>query len=481
MRYLVPEPNMARLVDRLEAVAKRARKLGLEPPCYRVVGGETRENRVLVDELMGIHRMVYQEVLHVEVTGEYPRIAGWTFAAAIDYSLGPERPVALAGGDTGVPERYWTTGPVCEHCRVIRRRKLVYLVHHEDGQWQQVGSTCVMDFLGSAANDPEALARAAEHLLDAAVACREAEEESDGWATSRGGPDDLASYLALVAGSIRVWGWVSRTEARETGRQPTADHAAALAIPEVVEKLKHEEAETYREWSRGIERDQRFAAEAISWVLDEVAMRPHMNDYLRNLVTIAEAGQVADRVLGLAASMIYSYSRHLDRQAVKSAEAELPPPVEGYFGQPKKRMDFRARILGIHELDGLYGTTYLIRMLAEVDGAYYMAVWFSSRNPDVSEIVSLSDGREFWVPMGSGLARGETVWLKGTIKKHERYRDQYQTVLTRCVMSRCAPEDNPVVKRAVKEGRVVHECLRHLDREAMVERVAEIAREAGNG
>jgi hypothetical protein len=43
-----------------------------------------------------------------------------------------------------------------------------------------------------------------------------------------------------------------------------------------------------------------------------------------------------------------------------------------------------------------------------------------------------NNNRFVWKASGTCLDTGETVTLKGTIKEHSIYRDQNQTVLTRC-------------------------------------------------
>lgn len=107
---------------------------------------------------------------------------------------------------------------------------------------------------------------------------------------------------------------------------------------------------------------------------------------------------LTDRQLEAAATAI-------ERQRVREIEGR----ASEYVGKVKERIEFEAEVTGVYGTEGMYGHTDIVKFK---DPGGNLFTWFASDYTD--------------------LARGDRMTIKGTIKKHETYRDIKQTILTRC-------------------------------------------------
>lgn len=371
---------------KIEALARRAEKLGCEPPTYSVspsYGRKGEGGRV-------------EEVVDVVVTGARPRYAGWTFVASLErFDKGV---LIRAVPGESVPECYREpeTALECDHCRATRNRKATYLVRHEDGSTARVGSTCLKDFLGH--NFPMGIAALTAAYSDLDVL---------GKGMGGGAPAFcLPTFLAHVACAIRETGWVSRKEAHERTVCSTAD---AVLID------FDRRAKGYEATFIATEGDKAEAEAAIAWAL---AVEPE-NDYLHNCRIVAESSIATDRTAGIAASIVAAAARERGRRLAGDV-AE----TSRHFGEVGKRETWEVDCVGHFTTEGFYGTTHIYKFVADGNAA----TWFSSK-------------------LIEGLAEGSHYWLTGTVKKHSEYKGTAETHLTRCKVATEPPKAKRSRKR----------------------------------
>ena len=198
--YRVPSEALAPLQRRIEALDRRAGRLGVAPIRLRDTGERDAEEHAFV-------------VLH----GAAPVLAGWELAAIVEHRSGRTelRPVGELGSRLD-PQAF--QAPWCEHCGLRRRRKATFVVAGVDrGELRQVGSGCLRDFLGG--HDPERACRQAEYL---ALARGELNGAEDAARPSESGVEVFAAHAAHV---VRAHGFISREQAQRSGRPPSADLA----------------------------------------------------------------------------------------------------------------------------------------------------------------------------------------------------------------------------------------------------------------
>jgi len=262
--HTIPESNMGELRARFEKLAKRAEKLGVPAPTFVVDREYDEEIRIPGAEPTGRFRRYFD----IHVVGETPKFAGWSFIAALTHLRTDDgEPVTILAcvADATVDERFRTAGPDCQHCQRRIFRSATFVVRHDDGTEKQVGRQCIRDFLG--ADSPEHIASAVEMLAGISGMCEAAEDESWG---GGGGSDriEMLRLLTRVAQVIRLHGWISRKQARDSvlvaGVEATADTAMRFMFPSKEEIRRDrlppratdadaEEAQAAIDWARAIE------------------------------------------------------------------------------------------------------------------------------------------------------------------------------------------------------------------------------------
>jgi hypothetical protein len=404
--FTVPAVNMGRLRAKLDDLNKRARKLGCVEAELRVL----REYETTVRNELGIEVYPYRRKWYeVEILNAEPvRLSGWRFIATIEPTEAGN--IIRAAGDVEVPQRYRTSDMTCDHCHSNRYRKEVFVIQHEDGRYAQVGRNCLADFVGSTS---------AEHLVAQSQWLDElrglGEEAEEGFGGGGGGferGEETFGYVAICAAAIRMYGWLSRTEARYgVGRQATADQAWVWVVGPMGYN-KDAFADMERDGFSVGQADVELATKAVEWA--RAIPADVQNDYLYNLRTASSLDEVTGRNSGIVASLVQAYLREVERIEVerRKREAEEANPSE-WVGEVGKRDVFTLNVVGCIELQGDYGITYMIRF---TDDDNNVVVWRSSNNFNWAHDT------------------GHTVVLKATVKQHGEYKGQKQTYITRAAV-----------------------------------------------
>lgn len=387
--YAIPEPNLPKLELRINQLARKAEKLGLVPPTLTVLGHR------FVEEKRGQWpnpiRTIVRKVFDVQVTGQAPKLEGWTLVAIIDHFTGGERGRNIvrqvpSENEIDLPMSFRTMESRCDHCEQERYRKNTFALTNGSGEWKLVGSKCLKDFTGH--DNPETLARIFQYLYDLLASA--SEEDWGGSETTD--YIELRPYLAKVAAVIEAWGWMSRTRAREENRAATADIASDP-------KLEVEVTQAH----------DNLAKDAIAWVRALAERDNSLSNYEWNLVAACADNYLHYKNIGLAASAIIAYRRAMDLIVRKESEAQRPSE---YVGQIKDRLEMDltvTRRIDIETDYGPYGTMLHLTIMEDENGNIFV-----------------------WKTSSRSLIEGEKYRVKGTVKAHEEYDGRKQTILTRC-------------------------------------------------
>lgn len=392
---IVPAANLPRLKEKVAALQKRARKLGL-PEIGLVIDGEML---VTHKDPLGFETKELHYTCHI--IGESPRISGWRLLGVVQPQPTGENLLRMIPG-CECPLQYRSTTMICDHCQTTRRRSLVCILEHEDGRTQQVGRNCLKDFLGH--SSPESLLRSAQVLwkIDSVVS----EAGEDGWGGMGGGTYGLPAetFLATVSLMIRRFGWVSRSQAKDY-QQSTADLAWNVQSnrnnPSMTSFIK--ECSLYAKAD-----DVELARKTLEWAKDlDLEVK---SDYLYNLGVVARTAVVTGIVdyknCGVLASAITAYQRDNERKTAGTGT---------HVGTVNKREVFRqVTVNSVRAYEGSYGMKYLVNM-TDANGNHL--IWFASVEPD-----------------SAGLALDKTVDIKATVKRHSVYMNTPQTELQRVVV-----------------------------------------------
>lgn len=379
-------PDVERKID---ALNRRAKKLGL--PGVTMEKGEEflADHEVNCSCCGGLRADSWTPVT---VSGEAVRVNGWQLVAVLDHGVG-EKPIVRGVPGAELPERYRDARPICDHCKHDRRRKDTFILE-KDGEYKQVGRTCLGDYLGE--NTAQSIVAYAAWIGQVGRALLVGTEPGE----ERGREEarwDLVGFLTYTAAEIKANGWISRSQVKDEVIEGLATADCVLTTlfkreyrEEVERQITEEmrkEAVAAMAWAEGIEVD---------------------NDYLHNIKVLAEAGWTNSRNAGFAASILPAYRREVEREVKVRLELERSTDV-GYFGEPGKRVrDVVVTVVGLREIAGHYGPTTIITMRTR-EG--HNLKWFASGCPS--------------------LDRGENYHVDLTVKDHGDYQGVLETRVNR--------------------------------------------------
>jgi hypothetical protein len=396
----------------LKSVAKfnkKALKLGVVPMDVEF-GEEVRTSYYASEEaevwgVLSYH--VYQEVT---VSYEVPKIDGWDLVCIFDYESyeTEEEEVKKAVfmskvPDKVVPVEYQDKEEIhCEHCGHNRYRVKSYLVQHEEsGEYKEVGSTCLKDFLG---HDPNSF------LWFAQVETRikEWSDEFSGWAVGDPIAYSVHGILALSSAMMEKYGWVSRSDQYHDMTNRTVS-TADMVESYLTQKNKNESEKIYP-----TDADNKIAEDTIEYFKNADNQD---NDYLMNCKKIVEIDRVPFRKLGLACSMVKSYRNHLEyliRQEMKANEKE-----SNWFGEVgDKLVKVKVKCVFKTHVDTMYGSSTLYKWIDPESGNVY---------------------KTFYSGYTWECEQDEEVLLCGTVKKHDEWNEKKENLLTRCKVFEIEP------------------------------------------
>lgn len=388
--YKIKPANLEDLRVKIAKLNKKAIKLGCVPVVIEVIGSEM----VKASKVMPGGRILKYEyrVELVTVTGDAPRLKGWSLIARVDY-LDDARLILCVPGES-CPEEFRTRGIECDHCRSKRQRKNVFVLRHDNGQYVQVGRTCIKDFLLGGVSPEQLLSRATWNF-NVVEACGDYEE---GGSYCREEAINIVEYLNAVSICIRRLGWLSRSATRWSEESSTSSDAWDLVKPNIRNEKDRRDYNNWVEKKDLIhqERDEQQAADALKWAVS----RPveGVGDYHYNLGVACRAGYVTRKTAGIVASAISAYLCHLGR--AKSRE---------WVGEVKVRQDFKGlTVQSMKYIEGRFGAVTLVTFEDELGN---LIKWFASTRLDID--------------------KGDVVDIKATVKEHTDYKGVKQTMITR--------------------------------------------------
>lgn len=332
--------------------------------------------------------------VEAELLGEPPQYGGWTLLARLDVvpavaGGSPGWVVRCApGADEDLVDRQRLRPGWCDHCRTSRpSRRRLYAVHEpEAGQTLQVGSTCLRDFTG----------------WSTAPVFLSTEEVVEQLPRGGGGPDAFTPdyVLGVAIAAVEAAGWVPRTAATER-RAATADLVLDFLVG------AGEAGRSARELLDPALPAALGQTEAMaSAVLDGLGREA---GYAANLCAVLRAESVSTREVALLASTPSAYRRLSVRDQDRDAAPEVPE--RDWLASPGDRVELEGTVQTALTIDGYaYNTT---QRLIVVDAGAVLAK-------------TCTNAAWAWE-----VKPGDRVRLTATVKSHETYREQRQTVLTR--------------------------------------------------
>jgi hypothetical protein len=382
--FSIPTENVSAIQARIAEANKKANKLGV-PPLVLTIG----ETSIQGTEPNGC------EIRRTEVTltGETPKLSGWSFLASLELTDNGSLIRSLPGVECPADQR--DRGNECDHCHNSRNRVHTYVLRHDDGRVVTVGRQCLQDFMGSRRYSTEVIARWFLFVGELI-----AEVSDPGFGSNIPRTYAMATILQVTVAITSKYGWVSRRMVQDGAHDgPTTAQYARFILDH---KTRNEKEIAEKGEILGLVPGHRKEAyDAIAWIL---AQDPK-SDYTHTCQVLAKNNWVETKDFGFACSILTSYRTAMGREIERAAMRKRLADSE-YVGIVGKRQVMRLSVSDIRELPSDFGVTCLHIMTDEEGNSLK---WFAS---------------------GKSLGTG-THTVKATVKAHKEYNGIKETIVTR--------------------------------------------------
>lgn len=390
MTYKIFEGNLERLEKKLIRIANKCKKYGCDFRYEQV--GEVFED--VKDDKGETHTARF---ILIEAEGT-AKVNNWRFVATVEHTEKGNIIEGYAGIE--VPERYYTSKPICEHCNSNRYRKNTYIVQNTvTGEFKQVGKSCLQDFTcGLSAEMVAQYISGFQSLIQGEV------PEPGSWFPRYINRDE---FLAYAAETIRCFGY-KKHDFYEPGSAEMAikfyDAAHGKLTPE---KYLLEVREQMEQVGFNPDRQKEIVKNALAWL----EQQPESNNYFHNLKVACSLEYIGVKHYGLLTSLFPAYNRELEYQAEKARKERMQQKEldSVHVGKINERITVKVKsVKCVTSWETAYGTTRIYKILDEIGNVFTWktGTFLEEETPGFS--------------------------LVGTVKAHNEYRGIKQTELTRC-------------------------------------------------
>lgn len=406
--FEIPAERLADARAVVKRFANKAGKLGLGAPSLTVIRTWTRRwlcdrsGRALTGAIDGdlpiempphFFEIKGREMVEVEILGERPVIAGWSFGATLEHTPAGTILRKMPGLDLDLPIGYRTVGTKCDHCKTSRKRSVTYVVRNvATGEWKQVGNSCLQDFLASAS----AAAWMATFACIKSIEDLKDDESEGGWGFSLAAPIiPVRSYLAGIAAEVRQCGWVAASGVNSEFKLCTADSVMmGFSDSDVLRRAAYLDTLEPQDFAT--------ADAALAWLASDAAGN---SDFAHNLRVASAASDVTSKTARMVATIIKG---HLGEQLrMRERAAQCNEYLSAGVGE---KFEIACTMIDRRVFEGEHGYSYKCTF-HDVDGR--AVIWWASSDPQAVEI-------------------GDSVTLRGTVKKRDEWNGRKQTTVTRC-------------------------------------------------
>ena len=295
-----------------------------------------------------------------------------------------------------IPTEYKNADFNCDHCNTRRRRNKVAIIRHIDsGETKQVGYTCLSDFIGRELGAFGALIKGIDAIY--------LQVNYFGYCeyTSRNYYYNVNQFLQIAYNCIVNYGYI----------KPNNDYYdGEITTPERISNAYSDKTDEYVD-SDKVDTE---LIDKIKQAFYDFA-KSHPSDFNHNVCVVLQQTCVGCKYAKYLYFIPTFYLNKVKWEARKQ-EAEAKKQAfmatlnNAYAGDVGDKITTEATLTGYSMFDGDYGVMYVYNF-KDVQGR--VLVWFTSK-----ALTAVNEG--------------DTITIKGTIKKLNDYKGIKQTVLTRC-------------------------------------------------
>ena len=389
MLYTINASSLDKVQKTFNRYAKKANAIGLNCSLEVVKSYQKRVNVYEYDEINHMECKTGTTIIDVvDVELEYPeyKLGDYVVIGVIEHGENHKN-LVYGCSDVKVPSKYYTADGICEHCRTAHKRVNTVILMNADGEFKQVGKSCLKEYTGVTDDS----------LINAYMALDSILIENDVERGFRGTPDnkyvETFNYLTRCIHVYNTLGYTkdNKYKADSLAFSKTSDSDADIA-KKVIEFFNTHEITDIYDYNYEIFKNTK--------------------NTLANEFCKRESGFVA-----------YAYPLYL-KEVKKLADIEAKKQNVAkydYFGNEGDKVEIKVtgRCVGSYETNYSYyypTTTYVYKFIDVEDK--HIFIWKTSKSIPTND---------------EGVFKGV---IKGTIKEHGVYGDgnvdEKQTVLTRC-------------------------------------------------
>lgn len=377
MEFKIWEENMDKVERKLMALRKKCQKA--EVYFHYERKGEVFEDVTLEDGTTETVKFIV-----IDVSGKLIR-SGWEFVCNLQSTPGGNIVKGYVN-DTEIPQEYLTAELRCEHCKYVRHRKYATVVRNVDtGEYKMLGTACVKEYTSGLDAELVAMFLSGYGTLEAGCVVGK----------STNTYYSISEALPTLVAVVNEYGFVSASKAADTEEVSTKRRILEYA-PFMQRNPK----------DICIDREVVEEAEAI---IDYYSSIEITDDFSATMKSMFSCGYFDRHTLGYFCYAVTGYRRYMENQRAQK-ERESRKNSSTWIGEVGDKVCAEVQSCRCVYSDvGQFGYYFLYQF---VDNHGNVLMWGTSKN-------LMADG-------------DEVASISGTIKSLDTYRDEKQTVLTRC-------------------------------------------------
>lgn len=306
--------------------------------------------------------------------------------------------------DSNLIKQYKDTDFHCDHCHKKVHRNSVVILENDKHERKVIGTSCVKEFTSGLDGNLIAEVNNYMHILNlknSELRClMQGEDNADVFFESHG--TRTYNVVAVISAAKRLidkYGFESSNSYNATWK----------FIMDEYDRTKIEDE----------------AVNAIEWIKSLSEDEINKSSYLFNIKQIIDAGYCTGRHFGFLASLIPSYRKSEYKRLLDNNKKESE-----YIGNVGDKLTIKVKYLNSYSYSANFGTSYIY--IFEDDNGNIIK--WSTGTPLIYTIEYnvLLNNPNMNYTYQHALDKGAIIKLSGKIKAHDEYRNQKQTVLTRC-------------------------------------------------
>lgn len=341
---------------------------------------------------------VLLSMLRIQISYPIIRMGNWQVVGKLERESGADAFAYVCNDEPDTVSaitRYRDSEPVCEHCRVKRRRNDYYVVRDSETRtFKQVGSSCLKDFTGI---DPAAALFLAK-LWSFINTSPELRLDGAGLKSQVLTPEDAIAQTLFI---VQQLGFHSRSKVREEGGCATVEHIQRF------NELLREDRDLQSKWHE-LGESESFRSQVGAMLEVYRAMPPSSNLFEENVrrALCQDLIPLFGKVIGFVVAAVAR--RYLD-----SLKPKVQSKPSEHVGTVGEKMQRTLRLTRRFVMDGMWGPTWTL--LFE-DDDHNVFVWKTGSPSDELAHAELPTAPEKY---------------RFTIKDHGEYRGTAQTEMLR--------------------------------------------------